>query len=152
MKISDLIRLSGETNEKNGYNGYAQAYADGYGTDYLAKKDLLSVSEIVEAQDELRKGYGPSEIYYSYPSTPASLIAEVGSVEEATRIFRESTLGKPEGYIIEKLDAIIREFGTLYELSRSHGVDLEGIETLLVGKIEYNAQRADTARSGGKKF
>lgn len=150
--LAELVVLAGTTNEKNGYNGYAQARADGYGIDYLAKKDLLEVSENVEALDELRAGHSPAEIYLSWPATPASLIAEVGDAEEATRIFREKTKGKLEGYLIEKFDAIIRSFGTIYEVIQEHDLDAEEVLSNLVGKIEYNAQRADTKNSGVKKF
>ncbi|UDL15911.1 MazG-like nucleotide pyrophosphohydrolase [Microbacterium phage Pumpernickel] len=150
--LSELIRLAGETNEKNGYNGYAQANADGYGVDYLAKKDLLEVSELTEALDELRHGHSPAEIYLSWPPTPPSLAAEFPSGAEATAHFRANTPGKPEGYLIEKLDAVIRALGTIYEVADVHGLDIEVIEEHLVGKIEYNAQRADTKNSGVKNF
>lgn len=150
--LAELIALAGETNEKNGYNGYAKAKADGYGVEYLAKKDLLEVGELAEALEELRHGHSPEEIYLSWPPTPASLAVEFASGAEATEYFRSKTPGKPEGYIIEKLDAIIRSFGTLYEVAKEHGLDVETIEAHLVGKIEYNAQRADTATSGVKKF
>lgn len=125
--LRELVELSGKTNEKNGYNGYKQAVADGYGVDYLAKKDLLEVSEVVEALDELRKGMGPEEIYLSEDN-------------------------KLEGYLIEKFDAIIRAFGTIYEVVEHHGLDLDETVAHLVGKIEYNARRADTKNSGVKLF
>lgn len=124
--LTELVVLAGETNEKNGYNGYAKAKADGYGVDYLAKKDLLEVSENVEALDELRKGKGADEIY----------------VQE----------GKLEGYLIEKFDAVIRAFGTIYEVVEEHGLDIEDTLQHLQGKIEYNARRADTKNSGVKHF
>lgn len=125
--LRELVELSGKTNEKNGYNGYKQAVSDGYGVDYLAKKDLLEVSEVVEALDELRKGMGPEEIYLSEDN-------------------------KLEGYLIEKFDAIIRAFGTIYEVVEHHGLDLDETVAHLVGKIEYNARRADTKNSGVKLF
>ena len=147
-----LMILAGETNEKNGYNGYAKARADGYGTDYLAKKDLLEVSELTEALDELRHGHTPEEIYLSWPPTPASLAVEFDSGAEATEHFRSTTKGKLEGYLIEKFDGIIRSLGTIYEVVQEHGLDPRETLLHLVGKIEYNAQRADTAVSGVKGF
>lgn len=125
--LAELVVLAGTTNEKNGYNGYAKARADGYGVDYLAKKDLLEVSENVEALDELRAGHEPDEIYLSDG-------------------------GKLEGYLIEKFDAVIRSFGTIYEIIQEHGLDAEETLAHLVGKIEYNARRADTKKSGVKSF
>ena len=125
--LTYLVQLAGRTNEANGYNGYGKALADGYGVDYLAKKDLLEVSELAEALDELRHGHTADEVYLSEG-------------------------GKLEGYLIEKFDAIIRAFGTIYEVVEAHNLDLDGTLGHLKGKIEYNARRADTAKSGVKGF
>lgn len=125
--LTELLLLAGETNEKNGYNGYAKALEDGYGIDYLAKKDLLVTSEIAEALDELRHGHPADEIYLSEG-------------------------GKLEGYLIEEFDAVIRILGNVYEVIQSHDMDVEETLGHLVGKIEYNARRADTAASGVKFF
>ena len=126
--LAELITLAGTTNEKNGYNGYAKANADGYGVDYLAKKDLLEVSELTEALDELRAGYGPGDVYSSGDDQ------------------------KPEGYLVEKADAVIRAFGTFYEIIQEHDLTAEFMEQIIVSKIEYNARRADTKASGVKSF
>lgn len=126
--LTELVVLAGETNEKNGYNGYAKALADGYGVEYLTKKDLLEVGENCEALEELRHG------------NPADLIYTSGSDE------------KLEGYLIEKFDAAIRNFGTVYEVVKAHGMDIEDTLGYLQGKIEYNARRADTKTSGVKQF
>lgn len=125
--LAELVTLAGETNEKNGYNGYEKARADGYGVEYLTKKDLLEVGEITEALEELRMGHEPDEIYLSGDK-------------------------KLEGYLIEKFDANIRSFGTTYEIIKAHGLDVEETVAYLVGKIEYNARRADTKASGVKQF
>ena len=150
--LTELVMLAGQTNAKNGYNGYSKAVADGYGIDYLAKKDLLEVSELTEALDELRAGRSADEIYTSYPPTPGTLIAEIGNVSEAEKMFRENIKPKLEGYLIEKFDAMIRAMGTIYEIIEEHGLDPEETLAHLTGKIEYNAQRADTANSGVKRF
>lgn len=126
--LADLIRLAGETNEKNGYNGFSRANYDGYGIDYLAKKDLLEVSELTEALDELRAGHSPGEVYTSGEDQ------------------------KPEGYLVEKADALIRSLGTFYEVIQEYGLTPEFVEQIVVSKIEYNARRADTKASGVKKF
>lgn len=150
--LKDLLLLAGKTNEANGYNGYAQARKDGYATDYLAKKDLLEVSELTEALDELRAGRTPDEVYHSYPPTPGTLIAEIGNLEKANAVFRETSKPKLEGYIIEKWDAVIRSLGTVYEIIVEHDLDVDETVGYLSGKIEYNAQRADTAKTGVKGF
>lgn len=126
--LTELVVLSGETNEKNGYNGYAKALADGYGVEYLTKKDLLEVGENCEALEELRHGHAADEIYFSGEDQ------------------------KLEGYLIEKFDAVIRSFGTIYEVMQAHGMDPEETLGHLQAKIEYNARRADTAVSGVKAF
>jgi hypothetical protein len=126
--LTELVELAGKTNEKNGYNGYDKARLDGYGIEYLAKKDLLEVGELTEALEELRMGNPPELIYTS------------------------GTDEKLEGYLIEKFDAVIRSFGTIYEVVETHGLDLEDTLGYLQGKIEYNARRADTKASGVKAF
>lgn len=126
--LAELTLLAGQTNEKNGYNGYAQAVADGYGVEYLAKKDLLEVGELAEALEELRHGHPADRIYTS------------GNDE------------KPEGYLIEKFDAIIRALGTIYEVIQVHDMDLDFTVGYLEEKISYNARRADTKASGVKAF
>ncbi len=124
--LTDVINLVGETNEKNGFNSYAKAAEDGYGVQYLGMKDLLSVGEQAEAQEELRAGRAPDEIYFSEG-------------------------GKPEGYIIEKLDAIIRDFGTIYEIVESSDVlTVDDVVAHLLGKVDYNAGRGH--KHGGKSF
>jgi hypothetical protein len=148
--LTDIFRLVGETNEQNGFNGYSQAREDGYGTQYLSMKDLLSVGEQAEAQEELRAGHEPDEIYLSWPPTPASLASEFASGQEATEHFRANTPGKPEGYIVEKLDAIIRDLGTLYEIVQEHGLPITVVEETLVRKVEFNASRG--FKHGGKAF
>ena len=125
--LTELVLLAGETNEKNGYNGYAKALADGYGVEYLCKKDLLEVGENCEALEELRHGHPANEVYLSGDD-------------------------KLEGYLIEKFDAAIRNFGTIYEVVRAHGMNLESTLSLLEDKIAYNARRADTKASGLKAF
>lgn len=150
--LAELVVLAGETNEKNGYNGYSKARADGYGLQYLALKDLLEVGENTEALEEIRTGHTPDEIYESWPPTPASLAAEFPSGADATEHFRANTKPKLEGYLIEKFDAIIRSFGTVYEVIQEHDLDVEETMAYLVKKIEFNAQRADTKNSGVKKF
>lgn len=125
--LKELVLLVGETNKKNGYNGYADALEKGHGVDYLAKKDLLVVSEVTEALDELRHGHSADEIYTSEG-------------------------GKLEGYLIEEMDAAIRILGNIYEVIDAHGMDLEDTLNHFEGKIEYNARRADTAASGVKGF
>ncbi len=147
-----LVTLAGTTNEKNGYNGYSQARADGYGVEYLTKKDLLEVGEVTEALEELRMGHEASEIYFSWPPTPASLAVEFSSGAEADEAFRATVKPKLEGYLIEKFDVLIRNFGTLYEVIQEHDLDAHEVLANLVGKIEYNAQRADTKASGVKGF
>jgi|GEM_PF-5842200 len=148
--LSEIINIVGETNEANGFNKYSEAREAGYGVEYLSMKDLLEVSELTEAQDELRSGHAPDEVYLSWPATPASLAVEFPSGGDATEYFQANTPGKPEGYLIEKLDAIIRGMGTIYEIAESHGLDIEEVEEMLLNKVRFNASRGKM--HGGKKF
>lgn len=68
----------------------------GFGTDLvnIDQKLLLSVGEICEAQEELRSGHDPTEIYYN--------------------------ADKPEGFPIEIADTLIR----LLDVTNSLGIDI----------------------------
>lgn len=128
--INELVKLTHETNEKNGYNEYAaeRAVSDKAGNKHLGNKGLLVVSEVTEAQDELRKGKQPYEIY----------------IEN----------GKPEGYLVELADAFIRILGDVGEVFDVHAAELDGLTfaDVVKQKLEYNGRRNDTATSGVKAF
>lgn len=61
------------------------------------QKLMLSVGELAEAQEELRSGHPPTEIY-----------------------FRDSD-GKPEGFGMELADAVIR----IFDLAEALSIDIE---------------------------
>lgn len=109
-EISDLQTLIGETNGKSGFNG-----AEGAPEEYWDRKLLLVVSEVVEAQDELRHGHSVTEHYYSYPDG-------------------DEGPAKPEGFGAEIADAVIRLMGIAYEA----GIDLD---TVIREKVDYNGTR-----------
>ena len=90
----------------------------------INQKLLLAVSEICEAQEELRDGHGLNEIYYKHTSEDLH-----GMV-------------KPEGFPIELADAIIR----LLHIGHALGIDLEHVIEL---KLAYNKTRPD---KHGRKF
>jgi hypothetical protein len=147
-EIQELQKLIGETNEKSGFNEYA-SIPDEYKDLYIGNKLMLMVSELAEAQDEIRTGHDSNETYYPKPELPYSLVAEVGNTEEAQKAFdayldskADTTIRKPEGFPSEIADATIRLFSLAYEL----GIDLEEI---MREKIAYNGTRA---YKHGKKF
>ncbi len=110
-EISDLQNLIGETNGRSGFN-----QAEESGEEYWDRKLLLVVSEIVEAQEELRHGHAVDEHYYSYPDG-------------------DEGPAKPEGFDAELADAVIRIFGIAYE-ARSD------LDTVIREKVDYNGTRA----------
>ncbi len=83
----------------------------------IDQKLLLAVSEICEAQEELRDGRGLKEIYYG----PRGDMVNQG-------------LMKPEGFPVEIADAIIR----LLDICHAVGIDIEAVIT---EKLEYNKSR-----------
>lgn len=94
--ISELQQLIGETNGKSGFN-QAESIPEEYRDLYWERKLLLVVSEIVEAQDEIRHGKAIDERYYTGDDN------------------------KPEGAPSELADAVIRILGIAFEAK----VDLE---------------------------
>jgi NTP pyrophosphatase (non-canonical NTP hydrolase) len=90
IDISDLQKLIGETNGKSGFN-QAEIVPEEYRDLYWERKLLLVVSEIVEAQDEIRHGKSIDEHYYTGEDS------------------------KPEGAPSEMADAVIRLLGIAYE-------------------------------------
>lgn len=83
----------------------------------IDRKLLLAVSEICEAQEELRDGRAPTEIYF-----------------EANNQEKAGQPKKPEGFPIEIADAIIR----LLQLCRSQGVDIAAAVEM---KMKFNLTR-----------
>jgi NTP pyrophosphatase (non-canonical NTP hydrolase) len=108
--LTDLQNRIGETNGKSGFNE-ADTVPEEYRDMYWERKLLLVVSEIVEAQDELRHGHKITEQYYS------------GEYSD-----------KPEGAPSEMADAVIRLLGIAYEAK----IDLGSI---IEEKLAYNATR-----------
>lgn len=92
---------------------------------WVNTKLMLIVSELVEAMEELRNGHTVNEVY-------------------------SGDSGKPEGFLIELADAVIRIFH-LWDLEASHNP--EGgfsMERIIMAKLFYNSTRGN--RHGGKKF
>lgn len=108
-------------------------------TDWQGNKLMLIVSEVAEAQDELRKGHAADETYYTlpgvagtYPSTKAARGGHHGP----------SVNPKPEGVPSELADVVIR----VLDFCHTEGIDLQSI---IEEKLAYNASRE---RLHGKKF
>lgn len=130
--INEIAKRAFETNEANGYNDYKRELVENgkkSAVKHLGHKGLITVSEETEAQDELRAGHEPYEIYFGEDM-------------------------KPEGYLVEKADTIIRVLGDLSEIFDAHPDELEGwdIGKIIKIKMDYNARRKDTATSGVKAF
>lgn len=100
---------------------------------HYSEKLLLIVSEVTEAHDELRKGKGMTETYYSG-----------GRREEDSMGNYSGPLidGKPEGVPSELADVVIRAF----DLAHEAGIDLAA---MIDEKLTYNATRPF---KHGKKF
>jgi hypothetical protein len=107
------------------------------------KLDLIH-SEISEALEELRKGHDPLKVYYSQTFKHEDREVIHYSSEQEWEIVDgvRRPLLKPEGFIIELADAVIRIGDLVYLL----GGDLEGS---IAEKHDYNRTRP---YKHGKKF
>ena len=93
-------------------NNLIHGFYDGPDADNLDRKLLLAVGELAEAQEELRSGHHPTDLYFTGPEDDS----------------------KPEGFGIELADAVIR----IMDICARYGIDLQHcIET----KHEYNLVR-----------
>ena len=82
---------------------------------------LLAISELCEAQDEIRDGHGINEIYYLHPEDLHKTIS------------KESNEGwKPCGFSVEIADAIIR----ILDISGKFEHDLENGEVVMAVDFE----------------
>ena len=98
-KMTNLIELAKQIRFDNASKGFDPT--EGGIERYL----LLTVSEICEAQNELRDGHGPTEIYYSDSDL--------------------SLKPKPEGFPVEIADAIIR----ILDIQAKLELDIEMMDT-----------------------
>lgn len=107
---------------------------------YYSEKLLLIVSEVTEAQDELRSGRAVDETYYSGGTFVA--IDEGQPFSDADPRDSMGNLRKPEGVPSELADVVIRAF----DFADEAGIDLAAI---IDEKLAYNQTRPHLH---GKKF
>jgi NTP pyrophosphatase (non-canonical NTP hydrolase) len=104
----------------------------------IDQKLLLAVSEICEAQEVLRDGYGIKDVFYQDKrDKPGELTKWMFSTLNGFPLDV-----KPEGFPIEIADAIIR----LLHIARNFDIDIDEAVNL---KLEYNATRP---MKHGRKF
>lgn len=113
MNIQDMMDESHATSISKGF------FDDGEPVD-IDRKLLMAVGELVEAQNELREGHPPDFIYVQHPN---------GHVYP----WREGD--KPEGFVIELADAVIR----IGQLAKLLNIDLPGAIRV---KLDYNKTRS----------
>lgn len=127
--VAELQNLTREINDRNGWSKRADELVEsrdaaGY-RDHIITKLALVTTEVAEAIEEIRKGSGYTEVYYSKSSSEG--IAVVGYADAAPA-------GKPEGVPTELADIVIR----VMDISSELGVDLQ---SAIEEKLEYNAKR-----------
>lgn len=114
----NMTELSRDIRFFNGKKGFESPAVD------IDRKLLLVVSEVCEAQEELRDGKLPNEIYY---------LDEIQGL---------STKGKPCGFPVEIADTIIR----LLDICGAFDID---IQSIIEEKLAYNKIRP---AKHGRKF
>lgn len=136
--ISELQEICGKAAAAKGFHddrpdpdsfiGGARAEEAAALANWQGNKLMLVVSEVAEAQDELRKGYPANETYYPTCAENAK--------------HPEDGPHKPEGVPSELADVVIRVLDFCY----TEGIDLEAI---IEEKLRFNATRP---RLHGKQF
>ena len=121
--------------------------------DYLAwiqAKMLLIVGEVCEAQEELRNGRDVKEVYFR------DVDGNIGPVDATydAQVYAVAPGGntplpqlKPEGWLVEMGDALIRLGDLVGTVAGQEGVMFGPI---VAGKLAYNTTRG--VMHGGKKF
>lgn len=111
--MTDLREFIDDVGRNNGDHGFNEYYnvPDEYKMYYLMTKLHLIDSETCEAGDEIRGGHTINEIYY-----------------------RED--GKPEGFLPELADVVIRALGIAYELNLA-----DELHDAIIEKHEFNKSR-----------
>lgn len=100
---------------------------------YYTNRMTLVIGEVIEAHEELRSGHSIGEVYY-----PSQIEGDInGSVKH-----------KPEGAVVELVDAYIRLLDAAAELEEAHVI--EDWDALVEEKLDYNASRG--YRHGGRSF
>jgi len=141
--LGEFQRIVGEGNAAKGFHAEGDAlrnYVSEWDSDidkkclrrYYSEKLLLIVSEVTEAQDELRTGHHATETYYNVD----------GEVTYNKFSLNGDGPHKPEGVPSELADVVIRAF----DLAAETGIDLAG---MIAEKLAYNATRPFMH---GKKF
>lgn len=112
-------------------------------TNWIVNKLMLAVSELAEAQDELRKGKPVTLVYYTDKdgNVHDEQLWEVveGNPDPVPQY-------KPEGFLVELADAVIR-------IEDLVGIVTEGAPSfgkIKLDKIQFNGTRG--VMHGGKKF
>lgn len=153
--IRQLVTVSGENSRDHGFHeDWPTLHKQPLGTEVelyksevrraIAEKLALVHEEVSEALGEIRSGRHPLEIYF---------VDHKGAVGEAGQAYTEQEyseegkpLLKPEGFLVEAADAIIR-LGDLAFLVGD--VDGDGLAYAQRIKHEYNATRE---HKHGRKF
>lgn len=141
-------------NRKDAYNEANEANADTL-REHINELLMLVTSEAVEAHDELRNGHDYRQTYYPTEDAAIAALAEERHgfmPEQGTpeydelliTIHNNGVLYKPEGFISEAVDIMIRMFDLFSRL----GISREAAQ-MFVNKRAYNRSRE--FMHGGKK-
>lgn len=100
----------------------------------IDQKLVLAIGELVEAQNELRNGMSPAEVYINDPSGPVS-------IGYPFLFFEQNPKNKPEGFLIELADAVIRIGQLAQAIVDANGGTRIDLQDAIAIKMDYNATR-----------
>lgn len=153
--VAHLVKLSGENSRDHGFHDdWPDPIAYGEGHDpalrsAIAEKLALIHEEVSEALGEIRSGHDPLGTYYSQTT---KLQDVVGRLETETITYhREQQFNedgipqlKPEGFLVELADAVIRIADLVYLV--------DGTDEFLSALEEKHAYNATRPFKHGRKF
>ena len=149
MNVGELmVKINDTAKAKGWWDGWDDLPED-QKLDKIAGKLLLIHAEVSEAAEEMRNvnklkemGFDLTDIYY-YDEVSADVSDAFMLFVQDDDGMREARMNKPEGFVVEMVDAVVRVLDTAAQMNLP-------FVRALAEKLSYNDTRS--VRHGGKSF